>query len=93
MPDVYLLHFKRPYWGKCRHYLGYAFYGTEDRVKKHRSGNGSLLVKYALNRGNDFEVVLVETFKKYQDARRRERKLKKAGHYPDIFPKCKGGSK
>ena len=79
--EVYILHFKQPYWSKARHYVGYTTIGANERIALHRKGKGSLLVNYALNKkGIDFVVGLVEQFANRKLARWREKQLKKEGH-------------
>ena len=89
--EVYILHFKAPYWsnGKagCKHYVGYTTIGAENRIDLHKKGRGSLLVKYAFKKqGIPFEVGLVqkcdargEPLTK-QGARELEIRLKGEGH-------------
>jgi len=79
--QVYILHFKKPYWNKARHYVGYTTIGAEKRIELHRNGKGSLLVNYAHNKmGIDFVVGLIESFACRKLARWRERQLKHEGH-------------
>jgi len=79
--EVYILHFKIPYWNRARHYVGYTTIGAEKRIGLHRSGNGSLLVNYAHNKLSiNFVVGLVEKYSCRKLARWRERQLKKEGH-------------
>jgi predicted GIY-YIG superfamily endonuclease len=74
--DLYILHFKSRYWNNARHYCGYTTLGVTERIKKHRNGTGSQLVRYALDKGIDFVVGLVEHFDTKQQARNREIELK-----------------
>lgn len=79
--EVYILHFEQPYWNRARHYVGYTTIGAENRIEKHRTGNGSLLVNYAHNKkGIDFVVGLIEQYATRPLARWRERQLKREGH-------------
>jgi len=98
--EVYILHFEQPYWsnGKagCRHYVGYTTVGTENRIAKHRTGRGSLLVRYAFNKqGIPFEVGLVVKCDHYNeplskhDARELERRWKNEGHLDRHCEICK----
>lgn len=76
--DVYILHFKDTYWGKAKHYVGYTTIGAENRIEVHRSGRGSKLVNYALNKlGIDFEVGMIMHFDTRVIARMCELKFKK----------------
>jgi predicted GIY-YIG superfamily endonuclease len=90
MPDVYLLHFDRPYWTKARHYIGYTKFTAEERIAKHRDGNGSKLVAYALAHGINFVCALVEHFDTPQEARARELQLKANHKISRLCPKCRG---
>ena len=79
--EVYILHFKQPYWHKARHYIGYTTVGTQNRVDAHRNGDGSLLVNYAHNKkGIPFQIGLIEHFDTKEEARWREIRLKREGH-------------
>jgi len=87
--QVYVLHFDRPYWSNCQHYVGYTKIGVQERLRVHRAGNGSKLVKYAMSRGINFSLVHVENFDTVGEARRRERQIKKNGGGGKICPLCK----
>jgi predicted GIY-YIG superfamily endonuclease len=92
--QLYILHFKQPYWGKehhrCQHYLGYSVMGAETRIAKHKEGTGSLLVNYAYNlKDIDFEVGLVYDCESKEIARNLEKYLKKEGHYDRHCEICK----
>lgn len=79
--QVYILHFKRPYWTNCRHYVGYTKIGVGQRIAKHRNGTGSLLVNYAYNKKDiDFELGLIIDCVDVPQARRLEIQLKREGH-------------
>jgi len=79
--EVYILHFNRPYWTNCRHYVGYTKVGVENRIAKHRDGKGSLLVDYAHNKKDiDFKVGLIIGCESLTQARRIEIQLKREGH-------------
>lgn len=54
MATLYILHFDRPYWTNCQHYIGYTTVPLEERLQRHRNGDGSRLVRYALARGIKF---------------------------------------
>jgi len=75
--QVYILHFDKRYWSNARHYIGYTSLGVSERIKKHRNGTGSMLVRYALDKGCDFQIGLVETYPTKQEARYREIRLKR----------------
>lgn len=55
---VYLLHFDKPYWKTCRHYVGYTG-NLQQRLNKHITGTGSKLVAYAVKKGNIFDPVQI----------------------------------
>lgn len=79
--EVYILHFKRTYWGHAQHYVGYTTIGALARINLHRRGRGSLLVNYATNTlGIDFAVGLIEPFATRLLARWREKQLKREKH-------------
>lgn len=95
--QVYLLHFEQPYWSKAQHYVGYTTIGASNRIEKHRTGKGSLLVNYAHNKkGIPFHVAMVTDFEddgEYtakQLARHFEVKLKREGHLSRHCPICRG---
>lgn len=89
MTDIYVLHFNKPYWLNARHYVGYTKFTAAERIATHRSGNGSLLVKYALSKGLDFELAFAETYDTIPEARAREIALKKTHAIPRLCPICK----
>ncbi len=92
--EIYILHFSSPYWGKAKHYVGYTTIGAENRIEKHRTGKGSLLVNYALNKkGIDFVVGLIEAFSCKPLARWREKQLKHEGHLARHCEVCQGKAK
>ena len=86
--QVYILHFDQPYWKTCQHYVGYTRVGVDERLKVHRAGNGSKLVKYAMNHGINFSLVKVEDFDSIGEARQRERQIKKRGGGGKLCPIC-----
>lgn len=95
--QIYLLHFDKPYWKNCRHYVGYTTIGVENRVAVHRRelkghGRPSMLVDYALQNGCDFQVALVEDYDCIQMAKHREYKIKRRG-VVRCCPICKKAGK
>jgi len=91
--ELYILHFKKPYWKNCQHYVGYTKFTAEERCAVHRGvmKNGSKpskLVQYALNHGNDFVIALVEQFNEDWEARQAERKIKRSGGGKRLCPIC-----
>lgn len=88
MATLYVLHFNRPYWMNCRHYVGYTSLPLERRLEAHRSGRGSLLVRYALKQGCDFEVAYQLDVPTAAEARRIELRIKKLKRMPQTCPLC-----
>lgn len=86
---VYLLHLERKFY-RVQHYVGY----TKDaetlelRMKTHRAGRGSRLLKAAANAGIDF--VLARVWE--EGDLRFERKLKQQRHHPMLCPYCQPGA-
>ena len=72
MPEVYLLHFNKPYWANARHYIGYTKFTAAERCKLHREGKGSRLVDYALRHGCAFVIAHAEHLKASQGIRMNE---------------------
>lgn len=93
MAEVYILHFEKPYWKTCQHYIGYTKFTAEKRCAVHRGleKNGSKpskLVQYALKKGIDFVIAHTEQFEEDWQARQRERQLKRNGHLSRLCPVC-----
>lgn len=81
---VYLLHFDRPL-EHAQHYLGFAD-DIDARIERHRAGNGSKLVRAALDAGIGFRLVRV-----WEGMDRNgERKLKKRKNGCKLCPLCMG---
>jgi predicted GIY-YIG superfamily endonuclease len=92
LAELYLLHFKKPYWNKCQHYVGITKFTAEERCAVHRGnkeGRPSKLVQYALRNGNDFVVAHVEKFNSDSEARQREKQIKRNGHFSKLCPVCR----
>jgi predicted GIY-YIG superfamily endonuclease len=92
MAELYLLHFQKPYWSKCQHYVGITKFTAEERCAVHRGnkhGRPSKLVQYALAHGNDFVIAHIEKFESDAAARQREKQLKRNGHFSKLCPVCK----
>jgi len=68
----------------ARHYLGWTENGVDTRVAQHLSGQGSPLVRAAIERGLEPELVRTWTNK----TRAYERKLKKSKNLPRLCPHC-----
>ncbi|MEW6687335.1 MAG: GIY-YIG nuclease family protein [Candidatus Edwardsbacteria bacterium] len=89
---LYLLHFNNPVERngvKFQHYLGYTSLPLEERLERHRKGQGSLWVRWLLANGaKDFIVAFTQFFSTQQEARQREISLKKRmGKH--LCPLCK----
>jgi hypothetical protein len=83
---VYLLHFERPI-AHAQHYLGFAESSVDDRITRHRSGNGARLVAEFVAHGIDFTVARI-----WPDGDRKfERRLKKQHNSRRHCPECKEG--
>jgi predicted GIY-YIG superfamily endonuclease len=86
---VYLLHFNQNYC-HARHYIGYVDGDTEsleERMRRHRSGDGANLIKVITEAGIGFE--LVRTWP--EGDRNFERRLKRQKKSNRLCPICKGG--
>ncbi|MEW6687321.1 MAG: GIY-YIG nuclease family protein [Candidatus Edwardsbacteria bacterium] len=89
---LYLLHFNSPVERngvKFQHYLGYTSLPLEERLERHRKGQGSLWVRWLLANGaKDFIVAFSQFFSTQQEARQREISLKKRMG-KQLCPVCK----
>lgn len=82
---VYLLHFDQPYH-HARHYLGFCEDGNiAKRMRWHRSGNGSKLIRAITRAGISFRLVKIWLDKD----RHFERSLKNKKRTPALCPVCK----
>lgn len=79
---VYLLHFAEKYH-HAQHYLGWTD-SLEERLARHRAGNGSKLVRAVIESGIDFVVA-----RTWRGNRRKERTLKKWKKSRLLCPICK----
>jgi predicted GIY-YIG superfamily endonuclease len=81
MAGCYVLHFDKPYWqagtASCQHYVGRAK-NIVQRMRAHRKCAGSKLVRYALRKGIDFQVVYTEIMP-FAETYKHECKLKRIG--------------
>ena len=91
MPELYLLHFSKPYWRTCQHYVGSTKNTAEDRLKVHLAGTGARICRYAIKEGIGFQVVYREQYGTVGEARKRERQLKRERNLKSYCPICKGG--
>jgi hypothetical protein len=83
---VYLLHFDRPFH-HARHYLGYCndSESLEQRIERHRAGDGAKLLRAVTAAGITFKVVRV--WKK--GSRKLERRLKAWKKSWQLCPICR----
>ena len=87
MAIVYLLHFSRPY-RHARHYLGMTTLALEDRLVRHRRGDGAKLLRAAAQAGVEFVVARLWTTRTPREARQLEIKLKRRGGGGRHCPIC-----
>ena len=80
---IYLLHFDKPY-KHARHYLGWTEGTVEDRVERHRSGNGSALMRAVTGAGIKWAVVRTWDGKTRNDERRMHQRGSR--RYCDVCP-------
>lgn len=86
MGTVYLIHFKQPF-KHARHYLGWCDGGNlAKRVKRHKQGNGSKLMRAVVDAMIEWEVV--RTWENVD--RNFERALKKRKKTACFCPVCRG---
>ena len=87
---VYLIHFETPLGdlsnprGQARHYLGYTT-DLEQRLRAHRSGNGSRLMEVVAERGIGWTLA-----RTWRGDRGLERRLKRRHNSPKLCPVCQG---
>lgn len=79
---VYLIHFEKPY-KHARHYIGYTR-SLNQRIDRHRSGDGSPLLRAASAAGIEWSVV-----RTWKGGRDLERKLKNRKKASEICPCCR----
>ncbi len=80
---VYLLHFSEPF-KHARHYIGFTESGLEQRMERHRSGDGAKILRALKLNGITFEVV-----KTWEEGDRDfERKLKNQKNSKRHCPHC-----
>ncbi len=84
MGYVYLLHFDKPL-KHAKHYIGYAENDVEQRLEKHKSGQGARLLQVITEKGIGFKLA-----KTWNNASRSfERALKNKKNAPRFCPICK----
>jgi putative endonuclease len=84
---VYLLHIDPPF-GHAKHYAGWTPTTVRRRLTKHKNGEGATLTRHAIEAGCELIVARVWHYDTWQEARDKERKIKKAGK-SRICPICK----
>lgn len=86
---VYLICFDRKY-KHCRHYIGFCEDGNlEQRIARHRAGNGARLMEIVTQAGIGWEVTRV-----WPDGDRNfERKLKNRKNAAVLCPRCRAAKK
>lgn len=81
---LYLVHFERPL-AHAQHYLGWTQCDLDERITRHRGGDGARLLAVANERGIGWEVVRV-----WPGAKRSvEQKYKRAKHNRRLCPVCR----
>lgn len=83
MLQVYLFHFETPVAGRAQHYLGVTK-NLAFRMKQHRNGTGSPLVKAALAAG-----ILVHLAATWEGGRDLERAFKRRHNNRKLCPICR----
>jgi hypothetical protein len=81
---IYILHFDEPYF-HARHYVGYCAEGKlEQRLARHRAGQGSRLMWAIELAGIEYTLALT-----HPGDRHFERRLKKAKNTARFCPLCR----
>jgi predicted GIY-YIG superfamily endonuclease len=75
--DLYILHLNGKIANHAQHYVGYTTLGVNERIKRHRSGDGAKMIAHALRIGLDFQIGHLEHFATAEEARYREIRLKR----------------
>ena len=83
MMQVYLFHFETPVAGRAQHYLG-STKNLAFRMKQHLRGEGSPLVKAALDAG-----ILVHLAATWEGGRDLERQFKRRHNSRKLCPICR----
>lgn len=88
MGTVYLIHFERSIGsgrrGQARHYLGYTSKPLQERLDRHRKGDGARLMQVISEKGIGWSVV-----RKWTGNRGLEKQLKARHNAPKLCPICK----
>src|SRR5215510_1113752 len=82
-PVIYLIHFDQPY-KRARHYMGFTD-DLEERLSRHRAGNGARLMEVVTAAGITWRVA-----RTWQGDRKLERRLKSRKEAPRLCPVCSG---
>lgn len=85
---IYLLHFDKPFW-HAKHYLGWTEGDSlDERLDKHRKGQGSKLMAAVSGAGIDFSIARL-----WAGTRNDERKLKNGKNAGKrLCPICRKGA-
>ena len=84
---IYVIHFDKPY-KHAKHYTGIAL-DVENRVKKHRSGQGSKLMAVLKREGIGFRYNVIAEYEGFSEAHAEEKRLKTKVKKPQRFcPIC-----
>ena len=84
MGTVYLIHFAEKYH-HAQHYLGWTGLPLEERIKRHRAGNGARLLQVITEAGIDWQVV-----RTWEDVPMGwEQQLKRQKNTPRFCPVCR----
>lgn len=79
---LYFLHFDRPLHRTekphAQHYLGWTSGPVEERLARHRKGNGAAVIRALGHQGIEFIVVWTKP-----GTREEERRLKRSGHFKE----------
>lgn len=84
---VYLIHFDRPF-KHARHYLGSTRLTIEERLERHRSGTGAVLLKMLQKEGIGYRVVRIWKAGTEKKDRKLEKKLKRQASNVKKCPVC-----
>lgn len=85
---VYLIHLDRPL-KHARHYVGFcAAECPEDRLKRHKSGNGARMLRAANLVGIDYHIIRTWDNLTIHQARQLECRLKRQHNAPRLCPVC-----
>lgn len=87
MANVYLIHFDEKL-AHAQHYIGFADIPVRRRLDRHRSGNGSKLIRAVL--ANGIEIRLARVWSGPEVDRVFERGLKNRRNARKLCPICRG---